>query len=284
MISFFEDIFKYEKFPTEFECLKQLEGSDLNYIGVPWTQILNSHWLQFPGNRGRDYYLKELSKYTVDTKDNFTVCQHDSYASLSEYFKHLNITKVFSTLHDTNVKLDGIDVIPISFAFGNTFDSDIDKDITISFVGSYTTHPIRQTIKDNIQGPYFIYRDQYHVGSDVFEEKVEVEAEYKDVLERSRFSLCPRGSSPSSVRFWESLSCGAIPVLVSDDWDLPEWDWDNTIIRLYESDIEAYNYDELCYKINSTSRHIECKLRSNCLKAYEKFKAGNFKQYIEDNI
>ena len=57
MISFFEDIFQYESFPTEFECFKQLKDVE-NYVAVPWTQILNSHWFNFPGNKGRDYFLK----------------------------------------------------------------------------------------------------------------------------------------------------------------------------------------------------------------------------------
>lgn len=279
MISFFEDIFKYEKFPTEYECFKVL-GDVPNYIAVPWTQILNSHWLQFPGNIGRDAYLRELSKYKIQTNNNFTVCQHDSFKQLELYFKHLNITKVFCTLHSVDDVIEGIDLIPISFAFSNNFSYSVTKDILVSFVGAYTTHPIRAALKNNITGDNFIYRGEYHVDG-LNSEKKQEENEYKDILERSIFGLCPRGSSPSSVRFWECLSAGTIPVLISDNWALPDWDWDNTIARIPEDEIKNLT-KEMLNNILLPLNHVE--MRKNCLRAYEKFKKENFKEYILHNL
>tara|TARA_R110000824_G_scaffold185757_1_gene366741 strand:- start:6 stop:845 length:840 start_codon:yes stop_codon:yes gene_type:complete len=279
MTSFFKDIFQYEKFPTEHECYKQL--SDINnYIAVPWTQILNSHWLQFPGNRGRDYFLKQLSKYKVSTQNNFTICQHDSFKQLELYFKHLNITKVFCTLHSRDDVIEGVVLIPISFAFNNTYSKNVNKDILVSFVGASTTHPIRETLRQNLIGKYFIYRNNYH-GDSIGQNTQQAELEYKSILERSIFTLCPRGSSPSSVRFWESLSAGTIPVLISDSWALPEWDWDNTIVRLPEKEISNLNYTELKHILEN--KDVES-LRKNCLDAYEKFKKENFREYILKKI
>ena len=68
MVSYFTDIFKYEKFPVEYECYKQLKDQDINYVAVPWTQILNTHWLNFPNKQPIEYYLKILSKEKIDTK------------------------------------------------------------------------------------------------------------------------------------------------------------------------------------------------------------------------
>jgi len=281
MVSFFEDIFKYEKFPTEYECYKQLKDLNLdNYVAVPWTQILNSHWLQFPGNKGREYFLKELSKCKINTKNNFTVCQHDSFKQLKLYFKHLNITKVFCTLHSNDDVINDIDLIPISFAFEKEFRNDLQKNILVSFVGASTTHPVRNTMKQKLTGDQFIYRDEYHVSS-LDQNKEAEEYEYKTMLERSHFTLCPRGSSPSSVRFWESLSAGTIPVLISDDWALPEWDWDNTIVRISENEVENLNYSKLGSMLYNMDRE---KMKKNCLLAYEKFKKDNFKNYILENI
>ena len=279
MISFFEDIFQYEKFPTEFECLKQLSNIE-NYVAVPWTQIMNSHWLKFPGNRGRDYYLREISNYNIQTENNFTVCQHDSFKQLQLYFKHLKITKVFCTLHSQYDAIEGITLTPIPFTFNNTFKSNRNKDIIVSFVGAYITHPIREKLKDNLQGEYFIFRDSYHVDGDNTNKEKE-EDEYRDVIERSIFSLCPRGSSPSSVRFWESLSAGAIPILISDDWVLPEWDWDNTLVRIPESDVAELTSETLLKMLQQ--KDVES-MRNNCLLAWEKFNSKKFKDYILENI
>lgn len=47
------------------------------------------------------------------------------------------------------------------------------------------------------------------------------EAEYREALVQSVFSLCPSGSGPNSIRLWESLGLGAIPVLMADTLRLP---------------------------------------------------------------
>lgn len=279
---FFTDIFKYERFPVEYECYKQFKDSNVNYIAVPWTQILNSHWLDFPGRQSKEAYFKHLSKQKINQQNNFTVCQHDSYMLLRDYFKHLNITKVFASAAYDFDKIEGVEIIPMPYI--NTFKFDnTEKNILISFIGSIT-HDIRSIIKQRIHNENIIFRDTYHVTPDFFlsRNKTEQEYEYENILSRSRFSLCPRGSNPNSVRFWESLAAGAIPILISDNYKLPEWDWDNTIIRISESDLPALDYSKLEKML--TGIKDEKERRANCLKAYEYFKHENYKSYINSHI
>jgi hypothetical protein len=279
---FFTDIFKYERFPVEYECYKQFKDSNVNYIAVPWTQILNSHWLDFPGRQSKEAYFKHLSKQKINQQNNFTVCQHDSYMLLRDYFKHLNITKVFASAAYDYDKIEGVEIIPMPYI--NTFKFDnTEKNILISFIGSIT-HDVRSTIKQRIHNENIIFRDTYHVTPDFFlsKNKTHQEQEYENILSRSRFSLCPRGSNPNSVRFWESLAAGAIPVLISDNYKLPEWDWDNTIIRIKESDLLSLDYDKLEKMLNNVEDEEE--KRINCLKAYEYFKHENYKSYIISHI
>ena len=62
---------------------------------------------------------------------------------------------------------------------------------------------------------------------------------YNEILLDSVFSLCPSGSGPNSIRFWESLACGSIPVLQADTLDLPySIDWDDAIIKINENDVQ----------------------------------------------
>ena len=282
MVSYFTDIFKYEKFPVEYECYKQLKDQDINYVAVPWTQILNTHWLNFPNKQPIEYYLKILSKEKIDTQNNITVCQHDSYLRLKAYFKHLNITKVFACAINDYDTMDGIEII--SMPYINVFDfPNSEKDILVSFLGS-VTHPVRESIKNNILDENIIFRDTYHITSNFFDEnKNKEELEYIDILSRSRFSLCPRGTNPNSMRLWESLAAGAIPILISDDYKLPEWDWDNTIITLPESVAASLNANEL-YSLLHFDAEEENKMRENCYKAYDKFKKENYKDYIIENL
>ena len=280
MISFFTDIFEYDKFPTEYECFKRLNSS--NYIAIPWTQILNSSWLEFPGRLPTEHYFKEISSCEISQTNNFTVCQHDSYMRIEDILKKLNVTRLFCISHDIRDKMEGIEIIPLAFAFNFEFKS-VCKDILFSFVGSYKSHEIRVKMRNRVFGDNIVYRNEFH-GANLFADMSKEEAEYKDKLERSRFSLCPRGSAPSSIRFWESLGAGAIPVLISDYWNLPIWDWDNTIVRIKEADFERMNYDDIREFISGISLEKEIIMRENCLRANDVFKKENFASYIMNNL
>lgn len=284
---YFTDIFPYEKFPVEYECYKQLkDDKSLNYIAIPWTQILNSTWLDFPGRQPQEYYFRHLSKERILQKNNFTVCQHDSYMNLRLYFKHLNITKVFSPLHDKVNFINDIEIIPISFTSNFNF-KQVKKDILFSFVGTYTSHPIREKMKIRINGENIIYRNTYHIDNNTFNDinsKEKEEREYQDILQRSRYSLCPRGSSPSSVRFWESLQAGSIPILISDNWVLPEWDWNNTVVFLKEAEFNKMTYTDIKTLLDTIVPTKEQQMRINCISAYDTFKKEKYSQYIKQYI
>lgn len=283
----FTDIFPYDKFPVEYESYKQLKNlKNINYIALPWTQMLNSIWLDFPNKKDTSYYFQEVFKTNIEQTNNFTICQHDDYHRLTDVFRHLKINKVFTPLHDITFKTQDIDYIPIAFTNSFNFVKK-EKDILFSFVGAPTTHYIRESMRNRVFGPNIIYREGYHVESRSFQDpnfRKKEENEYQDILERSRFSLCPRGSSPSSVRFWESLAAGAIPILISDNWALPEWDWKHTIIKIPEHNFENVNYESIKKYLENISKEKEELMRENCFKANDCFKKENYKNYILSKI
>lgn len=105
---------------------------------------------------------------------------------------------------------------------------------------------------------------------------------YNEILLNSRFSLCPSGSGPNSIRFWESLACGSIPVLLSDTLDLPyDCEWENAIVIIKEC-----NYNNINSILSKITKEKEEIMRSNCLLIYNKLK-NNFKNelcnYIDFN-
>jgi len=96
-------------------------------------------------------------------------------------------------------------------------------------------------------------------------------SEYNSLLLRSRFSLCPSGSGPNSIRFWESLAVGSIPILLSDSLELPYHNlWKDTIIELNENELET-----LPNVLKSIDENKEHDMRENCIKLYNYFK-NNF--------
>lgn len=290
LVSNFEEIFQFEKFPVEYICYQQFLSDcpkDFTYWAIPWTQILNSGWLDFPFKKSMQFYIDELLKMQRIDGETVTVCQHDDYMQLIPIFRRLGIDTVFSPLHDiNNTDTQGIKIIPIPFNCNFDFKIPEKKDIMVSFIGTPTSHPIRARMQNRIHGEGIIFRSSYHVDSNFFyieNYKHKEEEQYKDIMERSQFSLCPRGSSPSSVRFWESLAAASIPILISDNWVLPEWDWDNTILRISEHEFEYMNYNDIIDKIASISKDQKDVMYKNCLKAYEHFKHDNFKKYIIEN-
>lgn len=44
---------------------------------------------------------------------------------------------------------------------------------------------------------------------------------FRDTLQDSTFALCPSGTGPNSIRLWEALAAGSIPVVLADTWAPP---------------------------------------------------------------
>ena len=65
-------------------------------------------------------------------------------------------------------------------------------------------------------------------------------AHYQEVLMRSRFVLCPRGRGTSSMRLYETLAAGRVPVIISDEWVAPRGpEWEACSLRWPEGRIEG---------------------------------------------
>jgi hypothetical protein len=109
-------------------------------------------------------------------------------------------------------------------------------DLLFSFIGSPShrcRRPLfqlrhRDAVVERVRG--FVH---YDPGSEQFAARV---ARFDEILNRSRFVLCPRGQGTSSFRLYQALSLGRVPVVVADDWVPPEGvDWSSFCIRWPES-------------------------------------------------
>ncbi len=66
----------------------------------------------------------------------------------------------------------------------------------------------------------------------------EQEQKYQDVILASKFVLCPSGAGPSSIRLFETLGAGRVPVIISDDWvEVDGPDWNACSVRVPESQV-----------------------------------------------
>jgi len=62
---------------------------------------------------------------------------------------------------------------------------------------------------------------------------------YADDLARCKFILCPRGNGLSSIRIYEAMETGRVPVILSDRLALPECiDWSTAAVAIAERDLD----------------------------------------------
>ncbi len=104
------------------------------------------------------------------------------------------------------------------------------------FPSAYNRKKILENIeKTDLTAQNFILREKYRGGFVDEITKAKSIREYYHNMMESDYVLCVRGAGNFSVRFYETLHMGRIPVLIDTDCKLPFEDlinWDNHIIRI----------------------------------------------------
>lgn len=188
-----------------------------------------------------------------------TVCQHIHWAKkIRPCFTELGITDLHLSHLDTasaeqlgneQIRLHSWPLIATNvenedLSHGLEPDRDIaDRHILASFIGSHMKH-YRSDVRPEIAkaaasdgGSDLVVelRDQWHFNQIVYEEQVENKVlnaqdrndtlartkRYNEIISNSRFSLCPEGAGPNSLRIWESMAVGTVPVIIAEDWIAP---------------------------------------------------------------
>jgi len=104
-----------------------------------------------------------------------------------------------------------------------------------SFLGRTGTHPVRAKVRllDSVSTPCIDISE----GPSRFPD-FEYVTTYRRLIERSRFVLCPRGFGASSMRVFETMALGRIPVIISDAWrPPPAVPWSDVSVRVHEHDV-----------------------------------------------
>jgi len=243
------------------------------YLGLPWatfidkkmvdTQAIQIARTQIRGLRGA---LQELGvRLHVHT-----VCQHIYWQKMITLWEELGITDLWLSHCLPNMT----SYSHLSFRFHpwrlfavNIEDENrrngivVGKPVTkkkylASFVGVHKPHylsDIRLKLNAFEREDGFLIcvtTDNWHFEKVVYEHQVlnkslpatytidNTVSDYNRVLSDSVFALCPAGAGPNTLRFWEALAVGAIPVLLGEKPLLPEGgsltaiEWDGAIVRI----------------------------------------------------
>ena len=210
------------------------EGHDRRkLIPIHWTAVYNHRVKEGLGPGTPNGVLRDqLRSYLCDLDPSdkyFVVCTHDD-APAEELPPD---TLVFSAGGNSS-RMD----VPIPLTCGpHEGPGDHLRTIPISFVGSLT-HPIRHAMGRSLLGKSEVFLSALEWMPEVPENRVDL---FKQVTQRSIFSLCPRGYGATSYRLYEAMQLGAIPIYVSDKHLLPwsdEIDWSEFCVIVNHSDIQ----------------------------------------------
>src|SRR6267143_5239576 len=113
-----------------------------------------------------------------------------------------------------------------------------------SFLGTVDTAPVRRKLA-TLSHPRSFFQDTSADYRDVLSAKLDTAAmqqywrRYGEICKQSKFILCPRGMGTSSVRLFDALRMGRVPVILSDQWVPPEGpSWDKFSLRVREADFD----------------------------------------------
>ena len=264
---------------------------DNEYLPIPWATIYDKY-------RDKIQNLYPIIRKHYNKNNYYTCCQTIHLDKLVPLLKACCVSKIYTPHKCIDIdKLDYIELKPCPLYAVNVEDNQRNKefnniDLTnretkylYSFKGAWEPHyisNIRQdifkikhpddTIIENIGKWHFlndVYTNIQSSDGKVEETKNKKDrtSEYNQLLLDSKFSLCPSGAGPNSIRFWESLAVGCIPVLLADTLELPvHKDWDKAILRVSEK-----NVINLEFLRDITDDEI-VERRNKCIEIYDYFK------------
>jgi len=260
---------------------------DPNYVGLPWATILDKQ-----KRLDMEYLIKHIHK-----AESYTCCQHIRFRNIIPILKKIGITVLY-TPHKIKGEdyIDGV-VIKTCPLYAKVIEDDptyfleeIKRKYIYSFQGGLQEgymsnirkkifemrHPQNTLIKNTGAWHFnlIVYTNSQNEKGDYNGslEHFTKEKEYKELLKQSRYTLCPSGTGPNSIRFWEAIGAGSIPILLSDQMTLPKHElWKDAIINIKEIDIESIPF--ILIDINEER---ETEMRNNCKILYQYFR-NNFK-------
>jgi len=228
-----------------------------NYVAFPWATLFDRH-LFFKDNS----LLDIANQLQIDkTKETFTVIQHIGWREFLPVIRKIGITTVFTPhlMYKDLENIKDLNLVPMPLFPAQCSNVPTYRDLIpismrkykASFVGQYDAKHYMSDIRERLFDLYsnredmcVIRRDQWHYQEVVYRNGTTTdsskEREYKRILEDSVFSLCPSGTGPNSIRLWESMSYGCIPVLLADGLvlpSIPNLNWKDVFIIWKESDL-----------------------------------------------
>jgi hypothetical protein len=230
--------------------LESVKRRDFDYLGFPWATIIDGLRGNAPVAAKILMALKDASGFfATGGRRRVTVAQHIHAMQFVDLFKVCGITDVFWS-HATRdqFEVDGIRLHPFPLFPAQTpaavprNEGSRPRRYLANFIGAYNPNLYLTNVREvifndqNQSGDLLIVkRDAWHFDRAVYREQIKgvrpdessmsmeqrKTEEYLTAISDSWFTLCPSGSGPNSIRIFESLCLGSIPIVLTRDLRLP---------------------------------------------------------------
>ncbi len=252
-------------------------GSWSLYLGLPWATWLDRRRidpeqremaLEFSLQRSRLRAWRHRARRAGLALRVHTVCQHIEWRALLPLWREMGVTDVWLSHAPAPDSVDaawGLKLHPWRLLAVNVEDPERAaglepgrpperRQILASFVGAHAAHylsDVRLRLRELAGEADFVIEvgSGWHFEGVVYGHQIAGQdlrqsyaiddsvLRYNRLLSDSVFALCPSGAGPNTLRLWEALAVGAIPVLLGampelpSGGTLPPLDWEAVLLR-----------------------------------------------------
>jgi hypothetical protein len=249
------------------------------YVAFPWATLIDKLKTGAPDRHALMDRFEALCALLPSDRRKVTVCQHILARDYADLFRQAGIQDVFwahTTRDDLSSDAAGggprfhpFPLYPVQTPEARPEDPPASdaapREYLFSFIGAkankfYLTQARSWILEHLATDPRGLIRgrDGWHYQRVVYDLQVRKTAqddgngsfvdsaaseEFRAALCNSTFALCPSGTGPNSIRLWEALEAGAIPVILADSWAPPGdrrlWDLAAIFCKETPEDIRA---------------------------------------------
>lgn len=140
--------------------------------------------------------------------------------------------------------LSGFHVSELQNEFATFSPPSDDLPYLFSFIGSTATASVRRRLHE-LKHPRGFFRDTAEEFDRVANARMtthearDYHRQYVEITKASKFVLCPRGLGVATLRLFETMRMGRVPVIIADDWVEPIGpEWSRFSIRVAEYELD----------------------------------------------
>lgn len=259
-------------------------ASGFHYLAFPWATLIDCYNNQkWPKVEYLKRKLEEAIALVPPGAYVATVCQHIDMERFEWLFKSARVRHIFWT-HDR--KGSWADSLPFEVSPFPLYPTNYlppalrphEDKYVYCFVGARSNqwylNQTRNWILDALaddQRAFVRGRDEWHYNPIVYSVQIagqqessvttnaSNEEEFVNILSGSTFALCPSGSGPNSIRLWESIRAGSIPVILADTWACPGTPelWEAACLFVEEERSSVEGLRELLWRLSRDEKRVD---------------------------